>query len=120
MSERPFVIRDAKEIPWIKRWLRGQIVGGRLNLSLETVSEIQAPEDAQRLISRELDLDGRARLQKALSASRRRTANVKPRMVTTEMDREAREMLLSVASAKGVSVSELIKEQFESVYMALQ
>jgi len=114
--KRPFEIRDTREVYWVRQWLKHQISTGRLpELSYQAADLMETPDDARRLIDRYLDPDSRKRLQKALSARRAREAQraegykspaVRP--VVTELTEKARDMLLAVAAAEGVTTSQLL------------
>lgn len=116
MVKTPFKIREKREMPWIKDWMRAKIIDGSLHLRLEVVAQINTIEEAQRVIQEYVDADMRERLQKALSVRRRRAKTHTRLVVKTELTREARNILLAVAKHKCVTTSDLIEEAFLGYY----
>ncbi|WP_285259853.1 hypothetical protein [Halopseudomonas bauzanensis] len=119
-----FQLRSRKEVYWTRQWLLGQIKGGRLSLRYQLIELLDTAEQVQKLVDQQLDAEARTRLQKALSARRAREvagparAKTSPttRMVRTEVTALAREMLLTVAAARGITTSELIAKLLEDEY----
>ncbi len=122
----PIKLSSMKEACWAKNWLRHQIQKGRFpGLRDEAVTLLSGFDAIQSFVDRHVvEQEDRRRLQKVLSArrSRERIKSLPPhkRHVTTELELEAREMLLAVAKSKGVSTSQLIMEKLEADYMKLQ
>lgn len=113
-----FLIRKP-DLNNVKDWLAGQIRKGRLtDMILADVDMIRSVEDAQRIVDRSLEQDARKRLQVALAVRRSRTKS-KPQVVT-QLDDDAREILLKVAHSRNLTTSELIRTAFLEDYLKLQ
>ncbi len=114
---KPSKINNENEIRWIKQWFKDQIIKGRLSIDLRAISLLENDiTKVQHFVGRQLEFtEERQRLQKALSARRAR-ASKPQRNVTTELERDAREMLLRVAESRCITTSELIRETFEDEY----
>lgn len=121
----PFKLANKQEAIWAKQWLLRQITDGRFpGLRPDGVTMLSGFEDIKRFVDRNVvEIDDRQRLQKALSARRaREQAKRLPkysRKVTTELERDAREMLLKVAERRGVTTSELIRSTFEAEFLKI-
>lgn len=131
---RPINLSNKTEIQWAKDWLIGRAHANELPLSLDAVLRAftngSSDEAVIQKIIQEISSDGahrqdlalRAKLQKALSARRKRhaqrnipvPATLKPQNV--QVTTEAAEMLLFCAQERGVTTSELIKEILEKEY----
>lgn len=107
---------DRSELGAVKDWLTKQIRGGRIPLRLAAIDHVFDAADAQRLIE-DLDSDARKRLQLALAARRSRAK--KKSQVSTQLDLEARDMLLKVAHARNMTTSELLISLLEEEYLRL-
>lgn len=114
---RPITLRSKKELFWAKRWVRNQVVAGRLDGQLaRTVDVIDDADGFNRLIAPYLLPDARQRLQKTLSARRARdSAAVKNKRVSPnakrvnmEVTEFVRRKVHALAAAKGVTTSELL------------
>jgi hypothetical protein len=121
----PFKLANKQEGQWAKSWLVRQITDGRFpGLRPEAAATLSGLDEIKRFVDRYVvDIDDRQRLQKALSARRsREEAKKSPkysRKVTTELQREAREILLKVAEQRGITTSDLIRSAFEAEYLKL-
>lgn len=121
----PFKLANKQEASWAQSWLVRQIADGRFpRLRPEAATMLTGFDEIKRFVDRYVvEIDDRQRLQKALSARRSREQAKKlpkySRKVTTELEREAREILLKVAEHRGITTSELIRSTFESEYMKL-
>lgn len=121
----PFNLSNRQEGSWAKSWLVRQITDGRFpGLRPEAATTLAGLDEIKRFVDRYvIEIDDRQRLQKALSARRSREQAKKlpkyARKVTTELEREAREILLKVAEHRGITTSELIRSTFESEYLKL-
>ena len=118
MEMPPFKITTFQESKWAKDWLLKQISEGRLcGLRVEALRYLDSIDDVKRFLNEHLtDIEDRRRLQKALSARRfrglKKNLPEKSRKVTTELDYEAREILLTLAKKKGLTTSDLIRMTF--------
>lgn len=121
----PFKIANKQEATWAKRWLIRQITDGRFpGLRPDAAAMLSGLEEIKVFVNRYVvEIDDRQRLQKALSARRSREAAKRlpkhSQKVTTELELEAREMLLKVAEKRGVTTSELIRNTFHAEYLTI-
>jgi hypothetical protein len=121
----PFKIYNEQEGNWVKSWLNKQIVDGRFyGLRPDAAHLLSGLEEVRSFVDRYVtDIEDRQRLQKALSARRARDTAKKSSQyvgkVTTELEIEARQILLAVAESRGVTTSELIKATFASEHLKL-
>ncbi|CAA0119240.1 Uncharacterised protein [BD1-7 clade bacterium] len=115
----PFQIRHG-ELRYIKRWLRGQVVKGNIDIGLPAIGFIAHDDDARRIIEF-LDIDGRKRLQKALSTQRKRNTrkDSATKTVVTELTPAARDILASVARSRGITTSDLIESTFTEEFLGI-
>jgi macrodomain Ter protein organizer (MatP/YcbG family) len=118
----PFRIASLQEARWTKAWLLKQIYAGRFPaLRVEILRHIESVDDVKQFLGRHLsDIKDRQRLQKALSARRTRAANKSLpnhcKKITTELEYEAREILLAIAKSRGLTTSELIRTTFQNEF----
>lgn len=121
----PFKLANKQEAVWAKRWLVKQITDGRFpGLRPDAAAMLLGFNEIKDFVDRYVvEIDDRQRLQKALSARRsRESAKTQPqysRKVTTELEFEAREILLKVAEKRGVTTSELIRSVFEAEFLVI-
>ncbi len=108
---------NQSDLNHVKDWFTDQIRKSRLPMTLSDVDTIHSIDDAQRRIDRDLDPEARKRLQVAL-AVRRSRKKAKPQVVT-QLDDDAREILLKVALSRNVTTSELIKAVFYDEFLNL-
>src|SRR5690554_3203992 len=118
MANAPFRIETMREAKWAKDWLLKQISNGSFpGLRVEVLRHLDSLDAVRRFLNDHLtEVEDRQRLQKALSARRSRALqkkNLDPnRKVTTELEYEARDILLAVAKNRGITTSELIRSSF--------
>jgi hypothetical protein len=115
---KPLTIESNIELSWVREWLSRQITDTTVTCSYRTVDLLRTVGDTQRILAAELDQEGRTRLQKALSARRRREKST-TRFKKVELTEQARSILAAVAESRGLSMSALIEEQFEAEYMKI-
>jgi len=109
---------SSQEVRSVKTWLHRQIETRGVSFSRNAVDGIRSAEDAMRFIDRELDSDERKRLQVAL-AVRRSRKKAGQKFVTTQLDEEARDILLKVAHSKNITTSDLIRQVFMQEFLKL-
>lgn len=117
---RPIKISNPKEANWTKQWLMKQLSDGRLpGLRPDAAYLLSGVDQVKSFVDRYITgVEDRQRLQKALSARRARAkvSSEECRKVVTELEYDARQMLLMVAQRRGVTTSELIRITFEDEY----
>lgn len=122
MDIAPFKIVSMQEAKWAKEWLLKQISEGSFpGLRVEVLRHLDNLDAVRRFLNDHLsNIDDRQRLQKALSARRARAIKKKnpdqSKKVTTELECEARDILLAVAKSRGVTTSDLIRSAFMAEY----
>jgi hypothetical protein len=114
---KPLTIQST-ELSWVREWLSKQIAETTVECTYRIVDLLHTIDDAQRILARELDQEGRTRLQKALSARRRREKTTVV-LKKVELTEHARDVLLGVAESRGVSMSSLIEERFGAEYLEI-
>lgn len=123
MAQKPINILDDSEIPYIRDWLVGQSKKGLFGLGYDgVINNSHNKKDLLRILDEYLPKEGRTRLQSALSAKRTRLESKKTKtdpakkIVQTNITTQARNILNTVATSRGITTSELILAAFGDEY----